>query len=145
MSGLCERCVTREARSAHDLFCNECERQLRPIERDFLLRSAINSLALSNVIVSRAEAETILDDVLRGPLPVLVDNLADALARAEAAEARLAALEAAARAVIEQETYHYESGSLRACSRCGDRRMEHGHADGCAFGALAALLGEGAA
>ena len=52
----------------------------------------------------------------------------------------IAALDAAARAVVAQETVTYASGDLRSCSRCGDRRWEDGHADDCAFGALAALL-----
>ena len=29
MSGICERCVTREARSASDIYCNDCEDEMR--------------------------------------------------------------------------------------------------------------------
>lgn len=28
MSGLCDRCMKREARSAHDLYCDECEDEI---------------------------------------------------------------------------------------------------------------------
>lgn len=28
MSGLCDRCMTRESRSAHDLYCDECENEI---------------------------------------------------------------------------------------------------------------------
>ncbi|MCC6629589.1 MAG: hypothetical protein IT340_19595 [Chloroflexi bacterium] len=40
-----------------------------PLERDYLLRSAINSLALAGVSVTDAEASRILDEVLLEPLP----------------------------------------------------------------------------
>lgn len=32
MAGICERCMTAEARSPHDLYCDDCEQAIREAE-----------------------------------------------------------------------------------------------------------------
>lgn len=41
MAGLCERCMEREARSPHDLYCDPCEQAMKmtPEEHELLVAS----------------------------------------------------------------------------------------------------------
>jgi len=62
-------------------------------------------------------------------------NLAE---RQQTAE-RIAALEAAARAVVDTMT-HWKDGTLVWCSACDPDEVSRGHQVSCQIGALAALL-----
>lgn len=79
MSGVCEMCMKREARSAHDLYCDSCEATIvRRSDAEEIVRLRAQVIRLNNrVELYRLERDQARDEVHR--LHVLMNIPAPAI------------------------------------------------------------------